>query len=195
MQQKKIANTTILEAPSSTKNRESKCDPEMHQKKKGGQWHFGMKIHAGVDAGTGLTHTITGTAANVHDMEETSKLIREDDEVVYGDPAYLGVQMREEIQPDEHLRQVEFRTNKRPSSNKTPETYDGINWDKQIETQKSAVRSKVEHIFLIVKKQFGYAKVAYRGIEKNLNRCYLLFASTNLLLCARVGRTEDFCRG
>ena len=73
--------------------------------------------------------------------------------------------------------------------------YDGINWDKQIERQKSVVRSKVEHIFLIVKKQFGYAKVAYRGIEKNLNRCYVLFASANLLLCARAGRTEAFCRG
>jgi len=115
--------------------------------------------------------------------------------VVYGEPAYLGAQKREEVQQDEHLRQVEFRANKRPSSNKTLETYDGINWDKQIESQKSAVRSKVEHIFLIVKKQFGYAKVAYRGIEKNLNRCYVLFASANLLLCARAGRSEEFCRG
>ena len=82
----------------------------------------------------------------------------------------------------------------RPSS-KCQVLYDGINWDKQIESQKSAVRSKVEHIFLIVKKQFGYAKVAFRGIEKNLNRCYVLFASTKLLLCARAGRTEDFCSG
>ncbi len=190
-----IVDATIIEAPSSTKNREGKRDPEMHQTKKGGQWHFGMKIHAGVDAGTGYAHTITGTAANVHDIEETPKLIREDDEVVYGDSAYLGAEKREEIQQDEHLQQVEFRANKRPSSNKTPETYEGINWDKQIEKQKSAVRSKVEHIFLLVKKQFGYAKVAYRGIEKNLNRCYVLFASANLLLCARAGRTEDFCRG
>lgn len=82
-----------------------------------------MKIHAGVDAGTGLAHTITRTSANVHDIEETSKLIRADDEVFYGDSAYLGAQKREEVQQDEHLRQVEFRANKRPSSNKTPETY------------------------------------------------------------------------
>lgn len=81
----------------------------------------------------------------------------------------------------------------RPSS-KRQVLYDGINCDKQVESQKSSVRSKVEHIFLIVK-QFGYAKVAYRGIEKNLNRCYVLFARANLLLCARAGRTEDFCRG
>lgn len=82
----------------------------------------------------------------------------------------------------------------RPSS-KHQVLYDKINWDKQIESQKTAVRSNVEHIFLIVKKQFGYAKVAFRGIEKNLNRCYVLFASANLLLCARPGRTENFCKG
>ena len=154
-----------------------------------------MKIHAGVDAGTGYVHTITGTAANVHDIEETAKLIREDDKVVYGDSGYLGAEKREEVRQDEHLQQVEFRANKRPSSNKIAETYEGTNWDKQIESQKSAVRSKVEHVFLIVKKRFGYAKVAYRGIEKNLNRFFVLFASANLLLCARAGRTEDFCRG
>ena len=90
-----IGDATILETPSFTKNREGKRNPEMHQTKKGSQWHFCMKIHASVDAGSGLAHT-TGTAANVHDIEETSKLIREDDEVVYGDSAYLGAQKREE---------------------------------------------------------------------------------------------------
>ena len=189
-----IVDATIIEAPSSTKNQESKRDPEMHQTKKGGQWHFGMKIHAGVDAATGYAHNVTGTAANVHDVTETAKLLREDDEVVYSDSGYLGAEKREEIQEDKHLKQVEFRINNRPSSNKVPEEYEGINWDKQIEKQKSAVRCKVEHIFLIVKRQFGYAKTVYRGIAKNLNRFHILFASANLVLCARAGRTADFCR-
>lgn len=80
-----IVDASIISAPSSTKNKEGKRDPEMHQTKKGNQWYHGMKIHAGVDAGSGYVHTITATAANVHDIQETSKLIRDDDNVVYGD--------------------------------------------------------------------------------------------------------------
>lgn len=189
-----IVDATIIEAPSSTKNRQGKRDPEMHQTKKGGQWHFGMKAHIGVDAGTGYVHTVTGTAANVHDIEETHKLVREDDQVCYGDSGYIGAEKRKEFQEDEHLREIEFRANVRPSSIKTPATYEGINWDKEIENRKSSVRSKVEHPFQILKKLFGFTKVVYRGIEKNLNRLYVLFASVNLLLCARAGRTEDFVR-
>ena len=189
-----IVDATIIEAPSSTKNREGKRDPEMHQTKKGGKWHFGMKIHAGVDAGSGYVHTVTGTAANVHDIEETHKLMREDDQVGYGDSGYIGVEKREEFRSDEHLREIDFRTNVRPSSIQLTPAYEGVNWDKEIEKSKSSVRCKVEHIFLIVKKQFGYAKVVYRGLEKNLNRFHVLFACANLLLCARAGRTADFVR-
>lgn len=189
-----IVDATIIAAPSSTKNKEGKRDPEMHQTKKGNQWYHGMKVHSGVDAGSGYVHTITGTAANVHDIDETAKLIREDDEVVYGDSGYSGADKREEICNDEHLSKVEFRTNRRPSSIKVPASYKGINWDKQIENRKSSTRCKVEHPFLIVKKQFGYAKVAYRGIAKNMNRFHILFASANLAMCARAGRSMDFCR-
>lgn len=188
-----IVDATIIAAPSSTKNKEGKRDPEMHQTKKGNQWYHGMKVHSGVDAGSGYVHTITGTAANVHDIEETANLIREDDEVVYGDSGYSGVEKRKEIRSDEHLSQVDFRTNKRPSSNKTPDSYQGINWNKQIENRKSSTRCKVEHPFLIVKKQFGYSKVAYRGIAKNMNRFHILFASANLLMCIRAGRSDEFC--
>lgn len=188
-----IVDASIISAPSSTKNKEGKRDPEMHQTKKGNQWHYGMKIHSGVDAGSGYVHTITGTAANVHDIEETSKLIREDDTVAYGDSGYSGAQKRDEIQADEHLKTVEFRTNIRPSSIKISGSYQGINWDKQMENRKSSTRCKVEHPFLIVKKQFGYCKVAYRGIAKNLNRFHVLFASANLVMCARAGRAKDFC--
>ena len=188
-----IVDASIISAPSSTKNQEGKRDPEMHQTKKGNQWYHGMKIHSGVDAGSGYVHTITGTAANVHDIEETAKLIREDDEVVYGDSGYSGAEKREDIQKDEHLSTIEFRTNIRPSSIKVPDSCQGINWDKKIENRKSSTRCKVEHPFLIVKKQFGYCKVAYRGIAKNLNRFHVLFASANLVMCARAGRTKEFC--
>ena len=92
-----IVDATIISAPSSTKNRTGTRDPEMHQTKKGNQWYHGMKVHAGVDAGTGYIHTIEGTAANVHDSTEATKLIREDDHVVYGDSGYLGVPKQEDV--------------------------------------------------------------------------------------------------
>ena len=191
-----IVDATLIAAPSSTKNKKKARDPEMHSTKKGNQWHFGMKVHAGVDAGSGYVHTITGTAANVHDINEAASLIRKDDEVVYGDSGYLGIEKREEIQNDEHFSQVEYRINRRPSSLKM-KTGDGINWDKVIEHGKSSVRCKVEHPFLIVKRLFGYAKTAYRGIAKNMNRFHILFASANLLMCSRAGRQREFisCKG
>lgn len=100
---------------------------------------------------------------------------------------------RDEIKNNDHLSKVEFRINLRPSSIKVPDTYKGTNWDKEIENRKSSTRCKVEHPFLIVKRQFGYAKVAYRGIAKNMNRFHILFASANLVMCARTGRSKEFC--
>lgn len=190
-----IVDAIIISAPSSTKNREGKRDPEMHQTRKGNQWYHGMKVHIGVDAGSGYVHTITGTSANVNDVCETANLIRDDDEVVYGDSGYAGADKRDEIKNNEHLSTIEFRTNKRPSSLGIPKSYKGINWDKQIENRKSSIRCKVEHPFLIVKRQFGYCKVVYRGIAKNMNRFNILFASANLVKCIRGGRVEEFCRG
>lgn len=146
-----------------------------------------MKVHAGVDAGTGYAHTITGTAANEHDSQQAHKLLREDDEVMYGDSGYLGVENQEGVRQDPHLSQVEYRINKRPTSVK--EKGDGINWERGIEQRKSSVRSKVEHIFLIVKRYFGYSKASYRGLAKNMNRFNILFASAKLLMCARAGRS------
>ena len=152
-----------------------------------------MKVHAGVDAGSGYVHTITGTAAHVHDIDETSKLLREDDEVCYGDSGYSGAANHDDIRNDERFKDIEFRTNIRPSSLRITDRYKGINWDKEIENRKSSVRCKVEHPFLIVKRQFGYAKVVYRGIAKNMNRFHILFASANRVKCIRGGRTGDFC--
>lgn len=190
-----IVDATIVSAPSSTKNATGERDPEMHQTKKGNQWHFGMKVHAGVDAGTGYVHTITGTAANVHDSVETVKLIRPDDTVVYGDSGYLGVQKQERVQNDEHLSQIDFRINKRPSSLKTEKSYTGIHWERMFEHRKSSIRSKVEHVFLIVKRDFGYRKTVYRGLSKNMHRFHVLFGLANLLMCVRAGQKQRFCEG
>ena len=188
-----IVDATLISAPSSTKNEKGERDPEMHQAKKGNQWYFGMKVHIGVDAGTGCVHTVTATAANVHDVEEVPHLLRPDDAVMYGDSGYLGAEKRAEASDDEHFKSVEYRVAVRPSSLKTTELFKGFNWEKFIEHRKSSVRCKVEHAFLIVKRDFGYRKVAYKGIKKNLNRFHVLFACANLLMLVRGGRTEQFC--
>ena len=193
-----IVDATIIAAPSSTKNREKKRDPEMHSTQKGKQWHYGMKIHAGVDAGSGFVHTITATPANAHDLWEAYKLIREDDEVVYGDSGYIGLPKREEIKSDAHLSQIDYRINLRPSQmKKETKVYTDVGSGKYIEYRKSSVRCKVEHGFLIVKRQFGYAKVVYRGLAKNLNRFYVSFAMANIFMCIRAGTktVNRFCIG
>ena len=104
-----VVDATIIAAPSSTKNRGQARDPEMHQTRKGNQWYFGMKAHIGVDAGTGYVHSVTATAANVHDLDEITRLVRGDDEVVYADAGYQGVEKRRDVVGDEHLAGVEFR--------------------------------------------------------------------------------------
>lgn len=190
-----IVDATIIAAPSSTKNKEGKRDEEMHQTKKGNQWYFGMKVHAGVDAGSGYVHTITGTAASVHDVNETEKLIREDDEVLYGDSGYLNAAEHMKSIDADRLKSIDYRFNVRPSSIKMSEAYKGIRWDEDIENRKSSTRCKVEHPFLIVKRQFGYCKTAYKGLAKNMNRFNVLFACANLVMCIRAGRAEAFCMG
>jgi transposase, IS5 family len=182
-----IVDATIINAPSSTKNADKSRDPEMHQTKKGNEWRFGMKCHIGVDAGTGYIHSITATSANVHDISETAKLIRPDDEVVYGDSGYLGIEKRSEIVEDEHKSKIVYRINQRPGKIKGLAEGPGQDWFHYMEWRKSSVRCKVEHAFHIIKNTFGFKKVCYRGISKNLNRLYLLAASANLLMCARSG--------
>ncbi len=188
-----IVDATIIAAPSSTKNKEHKRDEEMHQTKKGNQWYFGMKVHSGVDAGSGYVHTITGTSANVHDVSEAEKLIREDDEVMYGDSGYLNIEDHLESMGESRRSSLKFRINVRPSSIKMSPKYDGIRWDENIENRKSSTRCKVEHPFLIVKRHFGYSKTVYKGLAKNMNRFNILFACANLLMCIRAGRAKQFC--
>jgi Transposase and inactivated derivatives, IS5 family len=183
-----IVDATIISAPSSTKNEKKERDPEMCQTKKGNQYYFGMKSHIGVDAGSGYVHSLVTTAANAHDITVASRLIRDDDEVMYGDSGYVGIEKREEVQASPHLSTMTYRVNRRYKSvQRMPEGF--IDWEKQIERRKSSVRSKVEHPFLIIKRFFGFAKTVYRGLAKNTHRLHVLFGSANLLMCIRAGRS------
>jgi IS5 family transposase len=175
-----IVDATIIAAPSSTKNASGRRDPRMHQTKKGNQWYFGMKAHIGVDAGTGYVHSVTCTAANVHDLDEAANLVRQDDEVVYCDAGYQGAEKRPGIADDVHLSKVEWRVAVRKGQLKTMPAHDRV-----MESRKASVRAKVEHPFLIVKRDFGFTKTRYRGIGKNLNHLHMLFASANWLMRAR----------
>ena len=175
-----IVDATIIAAPSSTKNATGTRDPQMHQTKKGNQWYFGMKGHIGVDAGTGYVHSVTATAANVHDLDEVHRLVRADDEVVYADADYQGAAKRPEIAGDEHLSTVQWRTAARKGRLTAM-----AGPDRAEQSRQASVRAKVEHPFLVVKRDFGFAKTRYRGIGKNLNHLHVLFASANWLMRAR----------
>lgn len=146
-----------------------------------------MKCHIGVDAGSGLVHTIAVTAANVHDITQTEKLLREDDEIVYGDSGYLGVQKRPEIADNKHFSKIDFRINCRPGS-LSKISNNAIDWERYIENRKSSMRCKVDHAFRIIKCQFGYKKTVYRGLKKNENQLYAMFACANLYSLAIAGR-------
>jgi IS5 family transposase len=188
-----IVDAVIVEAPVSTKNSAKSRDPEMCRMKKGNEWHFGMKAHVGADAGTGMVHSLSFTAANVHDLQEAHKPVRADDEFVNGDAGYAGVERREEIREDEHLSKVEWRINERKGGRRKREKalyreamnhLDYVarpNWEDKIEYLKSKVRSKIEHNFYIIKHLFGYRKTRYRGLGKNGARLYMLFAMANVL--------------
>ena len=169
-----IVDATIIEAPSSTKNRAGERDPEMHQTKKGNQWHFGMKAHIGVDSETGIVHSMTTTAANAHDITEAHNLLHGRETAVWGDAGYQGVGKREENLGLEVEWQVAMRPGKRRKLE--PESAAAL-----AEKAKASVRAKVEHPFLKLKRLFGYEKVRYRGLMKNTQRLALLFGLGNLL--------------
>jgi IS5 family transposase len=175
-----IVDATIIAAPSSTKNAAGARDPQMHQTRKGNQWYFGMKAHIGSDAGTGYVHSVRATAANVHDLDLAATLVRADDEVVYCDAGYQGAQKRPEIADDECLSRIQWRVAARKGVLKNMTEH-----DRAIESRKASVRAKVEHPFLIVKRDFAFTKTRYRGIAKNLNHLHMLFASANWLMRAR----------
>lgn len=181
-----IVDATIIDAPKSTKNQEKARDPEMHQTKKGNQWYFGAKFHVGVDAGTGLVHTLETTAANVNDSLVAHKLLREDDEVAYGDSAYCALEKHEEIRNDPNLSKIDFRMNRQKPYRKYAWTEGpGTYWLRYMEYQKSRVRCKVEYAFHIIKDVFGFRKTRYRGLRKLNAVGNMLFASANLYMIWR----------
>src|SRR6202035_1055931 len=168
-----IVDATIIHAPSSTKNREQKRDPEMHQTKKGNQWYFGMKAHVAVDSNTKLIHTAVVTPANVADATVLPELLHGEETKVWGDQAYRGqsevIQQCAPLAQDCTQRRYRYK-------NQVDEVERAKN------RTKSRVRSKVEHVFGVMKLKFGFSKVRYRGLLKNANRLFATCALVNLFM-------------
>ncbi|MGA7117480.1 MAG: IS5 family transposase [Hyphomicrobium sp.] len=168
-----MVDATIIHAAPSTKNKTKARDPEMHQTKKGNQWYFGMKVHVGADIHTGVVHTVSVTPANASDIGQLPNLLREDDRIVIGDAGYVndtykraarkagvvwGVALK--ARPKRRLGSAQKRRNRKMSS----------------------IRSRVEHLFRVMKRQFGYTKTRYRGLAKNAAQVFTLIGLTNLYL-------------
>lgn len=181
-----IVDSTLISAPSSTKNREKKRDPEAHSVKKGNTWHFGYKAHVGVDKDSGLVHTVKATSANVHDVTMVPKLLTGEENVIYGDSGYLGAEKREDAivrnQQGEHIR---YKINLRPSQSKHASARSQAQI-KRREREKSSVRAKVEHVFAVVKNQLRYRKTRYRGLRKQIAKLNIMFALADLILADRL---------
>lgn len=179
LKQGSIVDATIIAAPSSTKNAQGKRDPEMHQTKKGQQWFFGMKAHIGVDADSGLVHTVTTTPANESDVEQVADLLHGKEEDVYADSGYRGAQSRVERQD------LRWHIAERPSDiARMPEGRAKTRVRRQ-EHRKASIRAKVEHPFRVIKRQFGLVKVRFRGLRKNTAHLLTLFALSNLWMARR----------
>lgn len=174
-----IVDATIIAAPSSTKNLKKERDPEMHQTKKGNQWYFGMKAHIGVDASSGLVHTLLTTPANIHDVTQGNDLLHGKERYAYGDSGYLGIEKRK----TESTNNVQWYVAMRPGKRKSlPDTVEGRIED-AFEKIKAGIRAKVEHPFRIVKNIFGLKKVRYRGQNKNRCQLFTMFTMANLMAC------------
>jgi len=171
-----IVDATLIDAPSSTKNQDEARDPEMCQTKKGKQWYFGLKAHIGVDSQTKQVHSAAVTAANVHDSQVLEDLLHGEETRVWGDSAYAGQQ---DILA-EHAPLAQAFTQAKGCRNR-PLTDE----DMRKNRTKSRVRAKVEHVFRVLKRQFGFVKVRYRGLDKNANHLFAAFALVNIVLAKR----------
>ena len=181
LQQGTAIDATLLAAPSSTKNREHSRDPEMHQTRKGQQWYFGMKAHIGVDARSGLVHTVVGTAANVSDVSQTAQLLHGKEEMVFADAGYTGADKREENQDTSVSWHIAIKRGQLKAMAEGPIKA----LIERAERLKAQVRSRAEHPFHVIKNLFGYRKVRYRGLKKNTAQLYTLFALANLVIAKR----------
>lgn len=184
-----LVDATIIAAPPSTKNKDNARDPDMHQTKKGNEWHFGMKAHIGTDAESGLVHSLHTTPANESDIAHTDKLLHGQETKAHADSGYTGVEKREEIikaQADGKIRgDIEWNiATKRGKIKKMPE---GPLKElvQAVERKKAQIRARVEHPFHIVKNLFHYKKVRYKGLAKNTAQLYSLFALANLMIAKK----------
>lgn len=180
-----IVDSTIITAPSSTKNQDKQRDPEAHQVKKDNEWHFGYKAHIGVDKDSGLAHTLKVTAANVADVAVTSELLHGSEEAVYGDSGYLGAAKRDDaLVLNNQDKKIKYRINRRPSQLQKL-SKSGQYAAKKAEHGKSSIRAKVEHVSAVVKGLFRYRRTRYRGLRKQTAKLNILFALANLILADR----------
>jgi IS5 family transposase len=171
-----VVDATLIAAPTSTKNKDKARDPDMHSSKKGNQWYFGMKAHIGVDADSGLVHSVRGTSGHISDIAEANTLLHGEETMAFGDAGYQGVEKRPDANADVTWF-VAMRPGKRRALDKDNEADAML--DKE-EKRKASVRAKVEHPFRVIKRQFGFVKVRYRGLKKNTAQLFTLFALSNL---------------
>lgn len=171
-----IVDATLISAPSSTKNAHKARDPEMHQTRKGQQWHFGMKMHIGVDSRTGLAHSAVVTAANVHDKHPLPDLLHGNEQRVYGDSAYAS---QKELIESKAPRAKDFTNQRVRRGGQIDEVQRAKN------RNKSKVRARMEHVFAVVKRLWGFTKVRYRGLEKNATRSFVVLGLANIYLARK----------
>ena len=174
-------DATLITAPSSTKNKSSQRDPDMHSSRKGKQWNFGMKAHIGTDTDSGLVHSLVGTSGHVHDVTQVGKLLHGQEQGILGDAGYLGADKRADVHTPAAWF-IAMRPGKRKALNKQDPIEGAI---EDFEKAKAKVRAKVEHAFGVLKCQFGYRKVRYKGLEKNTAQLHTLFALVNLYLARK----------
>ncbi|WP_128841906.1 IS5 family transposase [Burkholderia catarinensis] len=185
MKEGTLVDATIIAAPPSTENAEKSRDPEMHQTKKGNEWYFGMKAHIGVDADSGLVHSVVGTSANVSDVSLAHALLHGHEQEAFGDAGYAGVDKRDEMNGKPVKWRVAIKRGKIKAMR------DGALKDLlvEIERTKAQIRARVEHPFHIVKNLFHHRKVRYKGLAKNTAQLFSLFALANLVIAKNLLRS------
>ncbi|EXI77471.1 MAG: Transposase DDE domain protein [Candidatus Accumulibacter regalis] len=182
MREGTIADATIIAAPPSVMNQANARDPDMHQTKKGNQWYFGMKAHIGVDAESGLVHTVVGTSANEADVTQTEHLLHGEEKDVFLDAGYVDADKREELKDRDVNWEIAMKRGKRKAVSEESGFGQLL---RKLESLKASIRSKVEHPFHIVKNLFHYKKVRYKGLDKNTAQLHTLFALANLMIAKR----------
>jgi len=190
MKQGTLVDATLIEVPCSTKNKRGERDGEMHQTKKGNQWYFGMKAHIGVDAKSGLTHSLETTAANVHDLNQVGNLLHGEEAFVFADAGYQGAENREELADVKAQWAIAMRPGRLKELKKHPRKNKAVI---AFERLKSSIRAKVEHPFRIIKRQFGFVKARFKGLRKNDNQLAMLFTLANLFRVDQMIRAWDSC--